>query len=153
MGKLDQMFPQISLLHFPEPPSSRDSIVSCEARLGSHLPAEMKRFYQYANGASFFDKHEPPFRIMPLDELCHPSIRILRKDQRTDSDKGLIAFCDVQDDNFVAVDSDGCSGRIGQIIDCFHETFPDPDYLGVVAKNFSGFLSGVMANNGMLFWL
>lgn len=126
---------------------------ACEARLETTLPREMREFYRFADGARLFDKTDPPYRIMSLAELCHPSIVIPGADHSQNHTSGLIAFCDVRDGNYVAASMRDCAGDECPMVDCFHETFPDADYMETISMSFSEFLSRTLASGGELFWL
>ncbi len=158
MERLQPLLDVIAAAHFPEPGASEELLQACELRLNAALPSDLRDFYRFANGARLFDKIDSPYRIMPLSKLCHPSVVILGEDCRPEGTEGFVAFCDVRDGNYLAIDLKQCTAESGAssqcpIIDCFHETFPDPAYLEVIANSFSEFLSYSLTSGGGEFWL
>jgi len=153
MDRLKQMLDVIATAHFPDPPASEEMVQACQARLKVDFPSDVCEFYRFANGARLFDRVDPPYRIMSLSKLCHPSLLILGEDIRSDATRGFVAFCDVEDGNYLAMNTDDCTADKCSIVDCFHETFPKPGYMEVVANSFSEFLSNALTSDGKLFWL
>lgn len=61
-----------------------------------------------------------------------------------------ISVVDVQDSNYVAISTE--PGRVGEAIDCFHETVGEPGYNKIVAKSFTDLLAGLL-RSPEAFWL
>jgi hypothetical protein len=117
------------------------------------LPGDMYAFYKAHNGVRFYSRNDSPYRFLRLDEIRTARFMIYGDENESSGPEWLFAFCDVRDGNYVGIDLRGLEG-MNAIVDCFHETFPDPAYSITVDWSFKGFLAEILGCNGRsLFWL
>jgi hypothetical protein len=63
-------------------------------------------------------------------------------------------ICHVRDGNYAAIDLGNTAIRHHRVFDCFHETFPDPEYTQPIADSFTMFLEMCLDSRGVpLVWL
>jgi len=153
MSSIEQVLEQLKVAHYVVPQLNSNRVLEFETHLGYSLPSDMHLFYERYDGARLFSEDDPPYRIFGLSDLKHPASYLLGTTRSQGPTESWLAFCDVRDGNYVAIDlKDGKDGR-AEVRDCFHETFPDPEYCGVIAYGFQEFLEKAMASGGSLFWL
>lgn len=141
-------------LHFSNPPATESQIEAFERRSGYSLPLEMRLFYKSSNGACLFDKTDPPYKFLSLADIQRARVSLLGVDDDEHGPASWYAFCDVRDGNYVAIDLDPSAACPYSVIDCFHETFPDPEYCSPIASSFTDFLEGALSSGGEgLYWL
>lgn len=147
---MDELLAEIRSRHFPNAPVSEAAIESFERSNGIVLPDDMRSFYACCDGAELFraEPDDPPFRLMRLSELTRARVAIYGEDGEEYGPSSDFVFCDVLDGNFAAIQLESKSANFGRIIDCFHETYPDPDYLTVIASSFSEFLKKALHSSG-----
>lgn len=144
---------EILAKHFPsDKRASSTEIAAVEERIGAKLPKDMVDFYQTFDGARLFSANDPAYRILALAEL-QPVSRLILGEDDTEGTERWIAFCDVRDGNYVAADLTSPAHFRCDILDCFHETFPDRNYIKVIADSFQQFLDQALLSSGQLYWL
>ena len=147
MSVIHELIELVTKSHFPNQPATTAEIERVQVRLGVFLPLDMRLFFSSMNGACLFDKTFSPYRLMACDKLANVSTVILGTHAGPSYAKSWIAFCDVQDGNYVAIDVSSES-----VFDCFHETFGDGQEK-IIARSFSEFLREALASGGREFWL
>jgi cell wall assembly regulator SMI1 len=153
---MDALIRQVCDDHFPSRGASAELIAQFERDGQLRLPDDMRLFYAACNGAKLFDKSDSPFAFFPLEQMCHPSEAVWGSMENIpDWTARWIAFCDVRDGNYVAIDLDQRSDGAYNIMDIFHETFGDRAYDRIIARSFSEFLEGALGSSegNRLFWL
>lgn len=150
---VDEIVGLIQSHHYANKPATLEDITAFNKRYNVELPDKMVDLYLRMNGARLFDKIDPSYELMPISAISPVSSIILGTEYVSDYSKYWFAFCDVRDGNYVAVDLNELPPKYGQVIDCFHESFPDPDYCGVIAASVCQFIESVLLSNGKLYWL
>ena len=150
---LSSLIEEIKRSHFPNPPASAEALEQFEQTHGWPLDNEMRAFYSACNGARLFRQLGAPYSILPLEKILRVRVAIASEDSDEWGPASLYAICDVQDGSYVAVDTGAAPKGPYPLIDCFYDTFPDPDYLDVVATSFSAFLEKALRSEGRLYWL
>jgi cell wall assembly regulator SMI1 len=153
MQSLDALLALIAASHYAGASPKPGALSSLESRLGRKIPREMACFYDRCDGAKLFSERDPPYRFLPLSALCHPGELILGSSEIINGISLWLAFCDVRDGNYVAIDLATCSDDFCNIVDCFHETFPDLSQEAIIANSFREFLDKALHSGGRLYWL
>lgn len=150
---LSSLLEEIKRSHFPNPPASAQTIEEFEQTHGWPLDDEMRAFYLAFNGARLFRQLGAPYSILPLEKIIRVRVAITGEDSDEWGSASLYALCDVQDGSYIAFDTSAAPKGPYPLIDCFYDTFPNPDYLNVVAPSFSAFLEKALRSAGRLYWL
>jgi hypothetical protein len=152
------VIPEIVLLiresHFPNERAERSEVSQREFELQMTLTDDMREFYGYCNGASLFRPPHgfPPIRIMSLGELCPARIAIRGLDVVEAGPAAHIAFIDRGDGDYLAIDLSSLPTR-GNVIDCWHEAYPDPLYCPTVFGSFTDCIRAALRGKGSsIFW-
>lgn len=155
MRDIPEILAEIRKKHYPDPPSTVAELRQFEESTGYALPADMRAFYQGCNGVSLFRKRDdyPHLRLMSVAELCPARVAIYG----TDSDKygpaDCYVFCDRGDGDYVGINLTPNENSDHEIVDCWHEAWPDKEYCAAIAKSFTEFVNGALDSNGdSLFW-
>ena len=151
---MDSLLDEISRDHFPYPPASSDEITRFEQRMGWKLDPDLRAFYQRCNGAELI-KRLPncPYQILPLGEIVRARVAIFGKDEDRLGPASVYAICDVQDGNYVLLDTGKQINGRYPLVDGYHEAWPDPNYCEPVASCFAEFLENVLRLRRNLYWL
>lgn len=149
-----ELLAEVSRLHFPNAPATPQEIEQFEQRVGWQLDPDLRAFYTHCNGADLFKRPNSPYRLLPLSKIVRARVAILGEDSDEWGPAGLYTLCDVQDGNYVLIDTGTRHAERYQLIDGNREAFPDPDYCRPVAESFHEFLSEALHSNGRpLYWL
>lgn len=129
------------------------AINKVERRLGVRLPQDMRQMYSLFSGVLIGPAVDHwTYRVMPIEELA-PASELILGTMDVDRSPPWIAFCDVQDGNYVAMDISTESPDRYAIRDCFHETFPDCFGCETIATNVIEFLRSCITSPERLYWL
>src|SRR5436190_3799474 len=137
--------------HFPRPPASSAELAEFEARWGVRLDPDLEAFYRASNGARLFAPVDAPYRILPLDQIIRARAAIYGEDESEYGPPSLLAICDVEDGNYVAIDTSSSEGGCFPVLDVFHETFPEQAER--ISASFGEFLHQALHNGGRHFWI
>jgi hypothetical protein len=143
---------ELSLRHYPKPPTTSARIESFERHMGWRLDADLRAFYLHCDGADLFDRVEPAFRFYPLAEIRRARVAIFQEDTDEWGPASWYALGEVRDTNYILIDISQQGGPY-PIRDGYREMFPRPEYCRQLANSFSDFLTGALKSNGMWFWL
>jgi len=147
-----RLLEEVKREHFPNPPASAEQVAQFESAQGWMLDEDLRAFYLACNGAKLFRKLGATYFFLPLERIIRARLSICGEDSEECGPGFLYAICDVQDNNYVAVDVRNSGGPY-PLFDCFHETFPEPAYTRQIAPSFSSFLEQALRSKGHLFWL
>lgn len=152
---IDSLLEEISRHHFPYPPARPEEINEFERRIGWHLDPDLRAFYLHCNGAELFERlPDSPCQILPLSKIIRARVAIFgeARDQDKYGPPSMYALCDVQDGNYIVLDTGRQENGRYPIIDGFHEAFPDPRYCRQIASSFSEFLERMLRSGGKSYW-
>jgi hypothetical protein len=147
----DQDLSAIRQQHYPGPPASNAELAELESRLGVKLDPELTAFYRVFNGAKLFKPVAPPFEILPLHQIVRARVAIYGKDDDSRGPPFILAICDVEDGNYVGIDTSKTHGGFHTVVDIFHETFPE--IAKPIAASFGEFLRRALDSGGCHFWI
>lgn len=148
---IDEDLVMIRQQHYPGPPASPQELAAFESRWGFKLDPDLTAFYAAANGARLYDRVNPAFEILPLKNILLARNAIFGKDEDSLGSPSILAICDVQDGNYIGIDTSRTKDGCFPILDIFHETFPEQAEL--VADSFGEFLHKALRHGGRQFWL
>ncbi len=137
--------------HFPSPPLAKDAFYAAISALPFPLPADLRAFYGFCNGARLFSLNDPHYRIVPLEMMRRTRLDIYGVDQDDYGSNTIYTICDVQDGNFIGIELSE-SGDHCRILDCFHEDFLEGERREI-ASSFTDFLRKALNSSNKLFWL
>lgn len=139
--------------HFPNTPASQSDIVDVEQRCGAQLPRALREIWLHMNGVCFFDPVDPPYRLMPADEIVRVADYFRVSEKRIER---WYIIIDVNDSNFIAADV-GTQGAQGDscvpCYDIFHENSPRFATSKQIADSIEELVESVLASEGQPFWL
>lgn len=150
---MQSLLDEVSRQHFPNPPGSLSQIEEFERRVNWRLDDELRAFYLHCNGADLFKRPGSPYMFLPLEEIARARVVILGEDDDKYGPASLYAICDVQDGDYVLVDTETQDDGHYAMIDGWHEGFSDPKYHRRIARSFSEFLAEALRSGGRQFWL
>jgi hypothetical protein len=148
---IDEDLVTIRQRHYPGPPASAEELATFESRWGFKLDPDLTAFYAAANGARLYDRVNPSFEILPLNDILLARNAIFGKDDDAHGPPSILAICDVQDGNYIGIDTSRIKEGCFPVLDIFHETFPEQAEL--VADSFGEFLHKALGHGGRQFWL
>ena len=145
---------EISREHYPYPPATPEEITAFERRMGWTLDPDLRAFYLHCDGAELIKRlPRSPCQVLPLREIVRARIAIRREDDDAFGPASLYALCDVQDGNYIVVDTRHRVNGLYPLLDGDHETWWNPHYCGHVAHSFSEYLAGVLRTQNGCYWL
>ncbi len=151
---LDTLLEEVSRDHFPHPPATPEEIEAFERRAGWRLDPDLRAFYLHCNGAELIERlPDTPYRMLPLTKLIPARLAIYGEDDDKWGPSSVYALCDVQDGNYVLVDTGRQEHGRYPLIDGDHEAWPDPAYCRQIAGSFSEFLEQILRTRRNLYWL
>jgi hypothetical protein len=150
---MHQLLLELSRSHFPNPPASPEQVAAFERTTGWRLDPDLRAFYWHCNGADLFQKPDSPYRILPLHKIVRVRQAILGRDADDAGPAAWYALCDVGDSDYVAVDTSSVEHDRYPLLDCFHETFTEPNSCTRIASSFSEFLKRALSSGGRIYWL
>lgn len=150
---MDALLQEISLRHFPNPPASLRQLEAFEAQAGWRLDPDLRAFYLHCDGARLFKRDDEIYYILPLSKIIRARVAILGSDSDESGPSGWYVICDTGDSDYVAIDTRTMKNERYPLLDCFHETFMDPDGNKRIAHSFSDFLERALRSGGHLYWL
>jgi hypothetical protein len=152
--KLDILFKQIENEHHFVIAQNSELIDLLEEKSGYSFPNDMKKFYHRYESVSLYDKKDPLYKFVPVNDLHPTIIDIYGKDSLDLGPDHWWSICNVQDGNYISIDLKSLGDNSCNYIDAFHETFAEPGYSKIVAKSFTELLSRALASgNDQLFFL
>ena len=151
---MDTLLEEVSRDHFPYPPATPEEIEAFERRAGWRLDPDLRAFYLHCNGAELIERlPDTPYRMLPLAKLVPARVAIYGEDDDKWGPASVYALCDVQDGNYVLVDTSRQEHGRYPLIDGDHEAWPDPAYCRQIAGSFSDFLEQILRTRRNLYWL
>ncbi len=150
---MDGLLEEISRHHFPNSPASPSRIEEFEHRAGWRLDADLRAFYLHCDGARLFKRDDEIYRILPLSEIVRARVAILGRDSDDHGPASWYVVCDTGDTDYVALDTSTTENGRYPLLDCFHETFMEPEGNRRIAHSFSDFLERALHSGGCLYWL
>lgn len=153
---LRDLLEEVTREHFPYPPATLAEIDEFEQRVGWRLDAPMREFYLHCNGAELIERlPDAPYRVLPLSKIVRARAAIFgaRNDDDAHGPASLWTLCDVQDGNYVLLDTAKQEKGCYLLVDGYHEAWPNPKYCGLVAYSFSEFLAEILRTKRQLYWL
>lgn len=151
---MNALLEEVSRIHFPYPPATAAEVEEFEQRMGWRLDPDLRAFYLHCNGAELFKRlPETPCQILPLSEIIRARMAIRREDEDSWGPASMYALCDVQDGNYVVMDTARQDNGRYPLFDGDHETWPDPLYCEQIASAFSEFLEKMLRGQGRSYWL
>lgn len=151
---MSRLLEEVSSKHFAYPPATVEQIEAFERQMGWPLDPDLRVFYLHCNGAELFERRpDAPYRILPLAEIVRARVAVFGLDEDRLGPATQYALCDVQDGDYVVMDVGRQENSRYPIIDCDHESWPDPEYCRQIARSFSGFLERALCSEGRLFYL
>lgn len=121
-----------------------------EAASGIRLPRDVRAFYRAMDGASLFERSDPPYRLLPIAQVKRVSKLVTGAGDDPVCPPSWYAVCDVGDGNYVALDLASTKGGRTTVLDVFHET---PASAQAIATSFTEFLTKALATGGERYWL
>lgn len=151
---LDVLLEEVSREHFPYPPATPEEIEHFERQAGWRLDPDLRAFYLHCNGAELIERlPDTPYRILPLAKVVPARVAIYGEDEDTWGPRSVFALCDVQDGNYVLVDTGQQENGRYPLLDGDHEAWPDPAYCKRIACCFAEFLEQILRTRRSLYWL
>lgn len=151
---IDAILCEVREKHLAAPGATEAALRNLEAECGYSLPNDLRAFYLATNGAQLFvGEYGWAHRVLPIEEVCLARKLIWPDDFDAPSPAGWFAICDEQDGNYVAADLAQVEGTRCPMIDCYHETFAEPEYYRVVAESFTEFMGKMLAAGGLSYYL
>ena len=151
---IDILFKQIENEHHFVLAQNKELIDLLEKESGYDFPDDMKIFYRRYESVSLYDKEDPLYRFVRVNELHPTRIDIYGKDSIDFGPDHWWSICDIQDGNFISIDLKSVRDNSCNYIDSFHETFAEPGNSKIVAKSFTELLSMALASgDNQLFFL
>jgi cell wall assembly regulator SMI1 len=148
---MDQLLAEFSLRHFPRPGATADQIAAFEAHVGWTLDSDLRAFYLHADGGTLFEREpDANYRILPLVEIRSARMAIMGRDDDAHGASSQYTLVDMQDTNYVVLDTVRREGNRYPLFDAWHETFPKTTR---IASSFEEFLARAMASDGFSYWL
>ena len=152
MDTIDKIIDAVNLLEscIISPPSGQPIV---EENL--IIPADVVRFYERTGGMIINKNgHGGSWaRIVGPDEFQRIDATILSGEMFA---SGPFSYwhtiVDVQDGNYLSIDLS--KEHNGKCLDCFHETFAMPGYVGVIASSFTDLLNRILSHkDDSAYWL
>jgi hypothetical protein len=137
--------------HYPGPPASNEEVAAFESRWGFKLDPDLATFYRACNGAKLFAPANTPFEIFPLDQIVRARVAIYGRDDDSRGPPCIFAICDVEDGNYIGIDTSRLNDGCYPVVDLFHETFPQ--VTKPIADSFGQFLRLALGSDGCHFWI
>src|SRR4051794_11785602 len=91
--------------HYPGSPASRAELAEFESRWDVKLDPDLAAFYREFNGAKLFKPKGAPFWMLPLKEIVRARVAFYGKDDDSHGPPSILAICDVQDGNYIGIDT------------------------------------------------
>jgi len=124
------------------------TVSSIETRLGITLPSDLKFFYANCDGVRLFRDFDAPFAILSSNKVDYINAVLGEKN----STNNIIAICYCRDSDYIGIrlfpDEDAY-----EIVDCWHESFPDFSNARVISRSLLEFLEDLLGSGGHKFWL
>jgi cell wall assembly regulator SMI1 len=137
---IEDLFAEIDSCHYAEPCRNPSEIDRLQDKCGYELPEDIKAFYRRYRSVKLFGKADFLYRFVPVSEMHRTRLDICGEDTDEWGPDTWLTVCDVQDNNYIAIDVASKDGEKYNYIDCFHETFAEPGSCTVIAKSFSELL-------------
>lgn len=160
MRTIEALVAEIQARHFAYPPADAAGLDRIRA-LG--LPEDALRFYGLCDGAWLHEATEAgglgkkgdrwwQWHVIPSRELVfYPETGwIIADSPLLPHQRYWVPVVDVADGNYLSITTE--SGRVGEVIDCFHETLDVPGSNNIVALSFTEMLESLLSNREC-FWL
>ncbi|WP_375759775.1 SMI1/KNR4 family protein [Corallococcus exercitus] len=148
---LERLLAEVSQRHFPRPPATLAQVSVFEARVGWRLDEDLRAFYLHCNGCDLFvSSPDTRFRVLPLEQILRARVAIRGNDGDEAGPASLYTLVDMQDSDYVVLDTARSESGRYRLFDAWHETFPE---LVPVASSFGEFLEEALRSSNSAFWL
>jgi len=149
-ARIQNVVDRIRKHHFRVGAANVDKINRLQVKLGGRLPADFVEFYSEVDGAWLFRGKDPPFRLMSVSEMEKVDEGYFPE---SEDNERLLVFCYCQDSNYVGVRCFDDEPERVEIVDCWHEAYPEfgSDY--TIGTSFIEFVEGLLDSEGREFWL
>ncbi|MFP2895556.1 SMI1/KNR4 family protein [Corallococcus sp. 4LFB] len=149
---MDQLLAEVSRLHFPNTPATPAQLAAFEARVGWDLDEDLRAFYLHCDGCTLFaPRADALYRVLPLAEIRRARLAIRASDEDRDGAPSVFTLVDMQDSDYVVMDSAQREAGRYPLFDAFHETFPEE--MERIASRFAEFLERALRSGNRAFWL
>ncbi|RKG82780.1 SMI1/KNR4 family protein [Corallococcus sp. CA049B] len=143
---------EVSRLHFPNAPAAPAQLAAFEARVGWELDEDLRAFYLHCDGCTLFaPRADALYRVLPLAEIRRARLAIRARDEDRDGAPSIFTLVDMQDSDYVVLDSTQREAGRYPLFDAFHETFPEE--MERIASRFAEFLERALRSGNRAFWL
>lgn len=152
---LEELFQEIEAQHYYELCLDPTEIDQFETTCGYRLPDDIKAFYKRYKTVRLFlrDYGDYNYRFPPISEIHRTRIDIYGLDTDEWGPSNWFSICDVMDGNYIGIDLASGKGEQFHYIDCFHETFAQPNYSPIVALSFTELLHKALQHSDNLYFL
>ncbi|NOK38747.1 SMI1/KNR4 family protein [Corallococcus exercitus] len=148
---MDSLLAEVSRLHFPNAPATPAQLAAFEARVGWKLDEDLRAFYLHCDGCTLFKpRADALYRVLPLAEIRRARQAIRASDEDQDGAQSVFTLVDMQDSDYVVLDSTQHDAGRYPLFDAFHETFPEVER---IASTFAEFLERALRSGNRAFWL
>lgn len=151
MGDSDfeELWTAITSKHYPIAARPEKSL-----ELPISLPIGLVEIYRRCHGIKFFDAVNPPFFLVPPNQIQRTRIDLYGDDCDDDSWGpnqlySLVKF----DGGFLSIVRNEVQGHDAVVVDSFHENFADSTQFKIVATNDYELLTKILQSDGRLFFL
>lgn len=134
--------------HYEWRDGGKQAVSAMEDRLGITLPSDLRFFYSSCDGVRLFRSFDAPFTILPSAEVDY--IHVMYAEEAGNED--LLAICYCQDSDYIGVRLFPEEDRY-EIVDCWHEDFPDFSEAQMISRSLLDFLEDLLNSEGLKFWL
>ncbi|QAT85556.1 hypothetical protein EJ065_3996 [Corallococcus coralloides] len=149
---MDPLLAEVSRLHFPNAPATPAQLAAFEARVGWELDEDLRAFYLHCDGCTLFaPRADALYRVLPLAEIRRARLAIRARDEDRDGAPSIFTLVDMQDSDYVVLDSTQREAGRYPLFDAFHETFPEE--MERIASSFAEFLEWALRSGNRAFWL
>ncbi|RKH48389.1 SMI1/KNR4 family protein [Corallococcus sicarius] len=148
---MDPLLAEVSRLHFPNAPATPAQLVAFEVRVGWLLDEDLRAFYLHCDGCTLFaPRADALYRVLPLAEIRRARLAIRASDEDRDGAPSVFTLVDMQDSDYVVLDTAQREAGRYPLFDAFHETFPE---LECIAPSFAEFLEKALRSGNRAYWL
>ncbi|RKH55740.1 SMI1/KNR4 family protein [Corallococcus aberystwythensis] len=148
---MDRLLAEFFRLHFPRPPATPAQIAAFEAHVGWKLDADLCAFYLHSDGGTLFEAQpDASYRILSLAEIRRARVAIMGQDDDKYGAPSQYTLVDMQDTDYVILDTAQQARGAYPLFDAWHETYP---VTKPIASSFAEFLGSAMRSDGFSYWL
>ncbi|RKG73234.1 SMI1/KNR4 family protein [Corallococcus exercitus] len=149
---LKELLAEISARHFPNPPATLAQVAAFEARVGWQFDEELRAFYLHCDGATLFQPFpDANYHLLPLAQIRRARVAMRPGDDDRFGPASWYTLVDLQDSDYVILDTARQTNGRYPLLDAYHETFPED--VRPIATSLSEFLEKALASDDAFFWL